>query len=201
MAMRFAHVLQLRAPARQEGSHARGRRPRPRCAGRIAATANARPPPGHRSNFRPPACQDRPRRARPCRRHPRTSCWERPPSPGATAGRPGGNRRPTLPERRCVRSSGASLSRKPAVRGVSSRVYTLKPAAEAGRYRAERRPGVRCTMFDTMTMTKAVGAVCGSLLVFLLLGTGRATRFITVGVAHHGGEGRRNCPGLHDRHR
>lgn len=43
-------------------------------------------------------------------------------------------------------------------------------------------------MFDTMTMTKAVGAVCGSLLVFLLLGTAGNSLF-TVGVAHHGGEG------------
>jgi cytochrome c len=43
-------------------------------------------------------------------------------------------------------------------------------------------------MFDTMTMTKAVGAVCGSLLVFLLLGWAGSSLF-TVGVAHHGGEG------------
>jgi cytochrome c len=43
-------------------------------------------------------------------------------------------------------------------------------------------------MFDTMTMTKAVGAVCGSLLVFLLLGWA-GTSLFTVGVAHHGGEG------------
>jgi cytochrome c len=43
-------------------------------------------------------------------------------------------------------------------------------------------------MFDTMTMTKAVGAVCGSLLVFLLLGWAGNSLF-TVGVAHHGGEG------------
>lgn len=40
-------------------------------------------------------------------------------------------------------------------------------------------------MFDTMTMTKAVGAVCGSLLVFLLLGWAGNSLF-TVGVAHHG---------------
>ena len=26
-------------------------------------------------------------------------------------------------------------------------------------------------MFDTMTMTKTVGSICGALLVFLLLGT------------------------------
>lgn len=43
-------------------------------------------------------------------------------------------------------------------------------------------------MFDTMTMTKAVGAICGSLLVFLLLGWAGNSLF-TVGVAHHGGEG------------
>ncbi len=43
-------------------------------------------------------------------------------------------------------------------------------------------------MFDTMTMTKAVGAVCGSLLVFLLVGWA-GTSLFTVGVAHHGGEG------------
>jgi cytochrome c len=41
-------------------------------------------------------------------------------------------------------------------------------------------------MFDTMTMTKAVGAICGSLLVFLLLGWA-GTSLFTVGVAHHGG--------------
>jgi cytochrome c len=41
-------------------------------------------------------------------------------------------------------------------------------------------------MFDTMTMTKAVGGVCGSLLVFLLLGTAGNALF-TVGGAHHGG--------------
>ena len=41
-------------------------------------------------------------------------------------------------------------------------------------------------MFDTMTMTKAVGAVCGSLLVFLLLGWAGNSLF-TVGVAQHGG--------------
>jgi cytochrome c len=40
-------------------------------------------------------------------------------------------------------------------------------------------------MFDTMTMTKAVGAVCGSLLVFLLLGWAGNSLF-TVGGAHHG---------------
>jgi cytochrome c len=41
-------------------------------------------------------------------------------------------------------------------------------------------------MFDTMTMTKAVGSICGSLLVFLLLGTAGNALF-TVGGAHHGG--------------
>jgi cytochrome c len=41
-------------------------------------------------------------------------------------------------------------------------------------------------MFDTMTMTKAVGAVCGSLLVFLLLGWAGNSLF-TVGGAQHGG--------------
>ena len=43
-------------------------------------------------------------------------------------------------------------------------------------------------MFDTMTMTKAVGAVCGSLLVFLLLGWAGNSLF-TVGGAAHGGHG------------
>jgi cytochrome c len=43
-------------------------------------------------------------------------------------------------------------------------------------------------MFDTMTMTKAVGAVCGSLLVFLLLGWAGNSLF-TVGGASHGGHG------------
>jgi cytochrome c len=45
-------------------------------------------------------------------------------------------------------------------------------------------------MFDTMTMTKAVGAVCGSLLVFLMLGWAGSSLF-TVGGGHggaHGGE-------------
>jgi cytochrome c len=42
-------------------------------------------------------------------------------------------------------------------------------------------------MFDTMTMTKAVGAVCGSLLVFMLAGWG-ADALYTVGSAGHGGE-------------
>jgi cytochrome c len=37
-----------------------------------------------------------------------------------------------------------------------------------------------------MTMTKAVGAICGSLLVFLLLGWAGNSLF-TVGVAQHGG--------------
>jgi cytochrome c len=41
-------------------------------------------------------------------------------------------------------------------------------------------------MFDTMTMTKAVGAVCGSFLVFLLA-SWAADSLYTVG-GHHGGE-------------
>jgi cytochrome c len=41
-------------------------------------------------------------------------------------------------------------------------------------------------MFDTMTMTKAVGAICGSLLVFLLVGWAGNSLF-TVGGAHKGG--------------
>jgi cytochrome c len=41
-------------------------------------------------------------------------------------------------------------------------------------------------MFDTMTMTKAVGAVCGSLLVFMLA-SWAADGLYTVG-GHHGGE-------------
>lgn len=43
-------------------------------------------------------------------------------------------------------------------------------------------------MFDTMTMTKAVGAVCGSLLVFLLVGWAGNSLF-TVGGGHAGGHG------------
>jgi cytochrome c len=40
-------------------------------------------------------------------------------------------------------------------------------------------------MFDTMTMTKAVGAVCGSLLVFMLAGWAGDSLY-TVGSAGHG---------------
>ncbi len=43
-------------------------------------------------------------------------------------------------------------------------------------------------MFDTMTMTKAVGAVCGSFLVFLLAGWA-AESLYTVGGHSEGGEG------------
>lgn len=43
-------------------------------------------------------------------------------------------------------------------------------------------------MFDTMTMTKAVGAVCGSLLVFLLVGWAGDSLF-TVGGGEGGGHG------------
>lgn len=43
-------------------------------------------------------------------------------------------------------------------------------------------------MFDTMTMTKAVGAVCGSLLVFMLAGWA-ADGLYTVGGGGHGAEG------------
>jgi cytochrome c len=42
-------------------------------------------------------------------------------------------------------------------------------------------------MFDTMTMTKAVGAVCGSLLVLMLLNWA-GDGLYTVGGEHHGGE-------------
>jgi cytochrome c len=42
-------------------------------------------------------------------------------------------------------------------------------------------------MFDTMTMTKAVGAVCGSLLVLMLAGWA-ADGLYTVGATGHGGE-------------
>jgi cytochrome c len=42
-------------------------------------------------------------------------------------------------------------------------------------------------MFDTMTMTKAVGAVCGSLLVLMLVGWAGSSLY-TVGAAGHGGE-------------
>ena len=41
-------------------------------------------------------------------------------------------------------------------------------------------------MFDTMTMTKAVGAVCGSLLVFLLAGWAGSSLYA---VGHGGGHG------------
>ncbi len=40
-------------------------------------------------------------------------------------------------------------------------------------------------MFDTMTMTKAVGAVCGALLVYLLAGWASDTLY-TVGAGEHG---------------
>ena len=40
-------------------------------------------------------------------------------------------------------------------------------------------------MFDTMTMTKTVGAVCGSLLVLMLVGWAGNSLY-TVGAAHHG---------------
>ena len=43
-------------------------------------------------------------------------------------------------------------------------------------------------MFDTMTMTKTLGAVCGSLLVFLL-GGWVATSLYHVGAEGHGAEG------------
>jgi cytochrome c len=42
-------------------------------------------------------------------------------------------------------------------------------------------------MFDTMTMTKAVGAVCGSLLVLMLVGWASDSLY-HVGAAGHGGE-------------
>lgn len=42
-------------------------------------------------------------------------------------------------------------------------------------------------MFDTMTMTKAVGSICGSFLLFLLVSWGGNALF-TVGGEHHGGE-------------
>ena len=41
-------------------------------------------------------------------------------------------------------------------------------------------------MFDTMTLTKALGAFCGSLLVFLLIGWVGSALFYTGG--GHGGE-------------
>ena len=43
-------------------------------------------------------------------------------------------------------------------------------------------------MFDTMTMTKAVGAVCGSLLVYMLAGWAGESLY-HVGATGHGGEG------------
>jgi cytochrome c len=42
-------------------------------------------------------------------------------------------------------------------------------------------------MFDTMTLTKAVGALCGSLLVFLMVSWGASALF-TTHAAEHGGE-------------
>jgi cytochrome c len=42
-------------------------------------------------------------------------------------------------------------------------------------------------MFDTMTMTKAVGAVCGSLLVLMLVGWAGSSLY-AVGASGHGGE-------------
>ncbi len=44
-------------------------------------------------------------------------------------------------------------------------------------------------MFDTMTMTKAVGGICGSLLVFLLIGfAGESVYPASAGGEGHGGE-------------
>lgn len=43
-------------------------------------------------------------------------------------------------------------------------------------------------MFNTMTFTKALGAICGSLLVFLLLGWAGSSLY-TVGGSAHGEEG------------
>jgi cytochrome c len=43
-------------------------------------------------------------------------------------------------------------------------------------------------MFDTMTMTKAVGAICGSLLAFMLAGWAGSALY-TVGGGGHGEEG------------
>jgi cytochrome c len=42
-------------------------------------------------------------------------------------------------------------------------------------------------MFDTMTITKALGATCGSLLIFLM-GSWAADTLYHVGAAEHGGE-------------
>ena len=42
-------------------------------------------------------------------------------------------------------------------------------------------------MFDTMTFTKALGAICGSLLVFLLLGWAGSSLY-TMGGGHGGEE-------------
>jgi cytochrome c len=42
-------------------------------------------------------------------------------------------------------------------------------------------------MFDTMTMTKTVGAVCGSLLVFMLVGWAGELA-VHVGGKEHGGD-------------
>ena len=43
-------------------------------------------------------------------------------------------------------------------------------------------------MFDTMTMTKTVGSICGALLVFLLLGTASESLYSTGHDKGHGGE-------------
>ena len=47
-------------------------------------------------------------------------------------------------------------------------------------------------MFDTMTFTKALGAICGSLLVFLLLGWAGSSLYTMGG--GHGGEELRPLP-------
>jgi cytochrome c len=44
-------------------------------------------------------------------------------------------------------------------------------------------------MFDTMTFTKTGGALCGSLLVFLLVGWAGSALYYTGGGEGHGGEG------------
>lgn len=44
-------------------------------------------------------------------------------------------------------------------------------------------------MFDTMTMTKAVGAVCGSLLVFMLAGWAGSSLYHVGATGHGGGHG------------
>jgi cytochrome c len=59
------------------------------------------------------------------------------------------------------------FTKKAHERGDWSRVYTLKPIGGSGYIPAQPHCKGSRDMFDTMTITKAVGAGCGALLIFL----------------------------------